>query len=232
MAINIGGMRHPYKNAQEVFLEKDLVSKEPFGQFKQWFDKASHTTGILEANAMCLATATRSGIPSARMVLLKSYGKEGFKFYTNYGSRKGQELVDNPQASLCFYWEPLMRSVRIEGEVKRLTEVESNEYFQTRPRSSQIGANVSDQSKVIASRDVLTEKQRQLEERYTDESVPILKPGNWGGFIVVPRTVEFWQGQSNRLHDRIRFRRLRADEDLPEHSQRGEDGWVYERLAP
>ncbi|XP_018015184.1 pyridoxine/pyridoxamine 5'-phosphate oxidase isoform X2 [Hyalella azteca] len=232
MPIRLIGMRQPYKNAQEVFLEEHLSSKEPIGQFKAWFEEACNCKGIIEANAMCLATATRDGFPSARMVLLKSYGPEGFKFYTNYGSRKGKELMENPRASLCFYWEPLQRSVRIEGKVEKLSAEESKEYFQSRPRSSQLGANVSEQSKVISSRDVLTTKEVELATMFADTSIPVPKPEQWGGFVVVPHAVEFWQGQSNRLHDRIRFRRPSSTEQLSDCTKVGEDGWVYERLAP
>uniref|UniRef100_A0A0P4W5N0 pyridoxal 5'-phosphate synthase n=1 Tax=Scylla olivacea TaxID=85551 RepID=A0A0P4W5N0_SCYOL len=257
MSIDIGGMRKPYKGKNEAFLEEDLVAKEPFGQFKEWFDEACNTPGIIEANAMCLATATKEGKPSARMVLLKGYGKEGFRFFTNYTSRKGQELtenplasvvfywsyngedrswsrqIENPQACLCFYWEPLMRSVRVEGRVERIGEEKSTEYFHSRPRSSQIGACVSPQSQVIADRHILLSKDKQLQEEYKDVKSVIPKPECWGGFLIVPDSIEFWQGQTNRIHDRIRFRKLGEDEILDETlTKKGEDGWVYERLAP
>ncbi|KAK3885331.1 hypothetical protein Pcinc_010453 [Petrolisthes cinctipes] len=233
MSIDIGGMRKPYKGKNEAFTEDDLAAKEPFAQFTAWFTEACYTPGIIEANAMCLATATRDGKPSARMVLLKGYGKEGFRFFTNSSSKKGQELTENPQASLCFYWEPLMRSVRVEGKVERLSEEASSEYFHSRPRSSQIGACVSPQSQVISGRHILTDKEQQLNEEYKDETVEIPRPDCWGGFLVVPESVEFWQGQTTRIHDRIRFRRLAMDEKINETlTKRGEDGWVYERLAP
>ncbi|KAK8374979.1 hypothetical protein O3P69_019955 [Scylla paramamosain] len=233
MSIDIGGMRKPYKGKNEAFLEEDLVAKEPFGQFKEWFDEACNTPGIIEANAMCLATATKEGKPSSRMVLLKGYGKEGFRFFTNYTSRKGQELIENPQACLCFYWEPLMRSVRVEGRVERIGEEKSTEYFHSRPRSSQIGACVSPQSQVIAGRHILLSKDKQLQEEYKDVKSVIPKPECWGGFLIVPDSIEFWQGQTNRIHDRIRFRKLGEDEILDETlTKKGENGWVYERLAP
>ncbi|KAK4296950.1 hypothetical protein Pmani_030597 [Petrolisthes manimaculis] len=257
MSIDIGGMRKPYKGKNEAFTEDDLAAKEPFAQFTDWFTEACNTPGIIEANAMCIATATRDGKPSARMVLLKGYGKEGFRFFTNYSSKKGQELtenpycslvfywsnngeekswsrqIENPQASLCFYWEPLMRSVRVEGKVVRLSDEASSEYFHSRPRSSQIGACVSPQSQVISGRHILTDKEQQLNEEYKDETVEIPRPDCWGGFLVVPESVEFWQGQTTRIHDRIRFRRLAMDEKINETlTKRGEDGWVYERLAP
>ncbi|XP_071519252.1 pyridoxine/pyridoxamine 5'-phosphate oxidase-like isoform X4 [Panulirus ornatus] len=215
MSIDIGGMRKPYKGKNEAFTEDDLVAKEPFAQFEAWFNEACHTPGIIEANAMCLATATKSGMPSARMVLLKGFGKEGFRFFTNYSSRKGRELV------------------RIEGHVVKLSEEESSEYFHSRPRSSQIGACVSPQSQVIAGRHILTEIDDQLNEEYKDEKKVIPKPESWGGFLIVPEAIEFWQGQTSRIHDRVLFRKPAADEVLDESlTKRGEDGWVYERLAP
>jgi len=234
MSINIGGMRHPYKTWKEAFLETDLVAKEPFEQFKSWFDEACETEGILEPNAMCLATASKSGRPSCRMVLLKSYGRDGFVFYTNFLSRKAGELDANPHASLCFYWEPLMRSVRVEGRVVRVEEKEAEEYFKSRPRPSQIGAWVSKQGEVIASRDVLTSRQQELRETYGDESVALDKPEYWGGYRVVPHTVEFWQGQSDRVHDRIVFTRPEEGDSVEPgtDTKPGVDGWNYQRLSP
>ncbi|XP_071519250.1 pyridoxine/pyridoxamine 5'-phosphate oxidase-like isoform X2 [Panulirus ornatus] len=239
MSIDIGGMRKPYKGKNEAFTEDDLVAKEPFAQFEAWFNEACHTPGIIEANAMCLATATKSGMPSARMVLLKGFGKEGFRFFTNYSSRKGRELTENPFASVVFYWsyngedKSWSRQVRIEGHVVKLSEEESSEYFHSRPRSSQIGACVSPQSQVIAGRHILTEIDDQLNEEYKDEKKVIPKPESWGGFLIVPEAIEFWQGQTSRIHDRVLFRKPAADEVLDESlTKRGEDGWVYERLAP
>ncbi|XP_066942865.1 pyridoxine/pyridoxamine 5'-phosphate oxidase-like isoform X3 [Macrobrachium rosenbergii] len=215
MSIDIGGMRKPYKGKNEAFTEDDLVAKEPFAQFREWFDQACSTPGIIEANAMCLATSTKCGKPSARMVLLKGYGKDGFRFFTNYTSRKGEELV------------------RVEGTVEKLSEKESDDYFHSRPRSSQIGACISPQSKVIEGRHILTEKEQDLLEEYSDDKKIIPKPETWGGFRVVPEVIEFWQGQTTRIHDRIRFRKPLPDEVLDEQlTKQGEDGWFYERLAP
>ena len=232
MAVDIGGMRKPYHDKSDVFDFKDLVSKEPFQQFKSWFEAASSNEAIYEANAMCLSTATTDGIPSARMVLLKKFGPEGFSFFTNYTSRKAQELDSNPRAALVFYWEPLKRSVRVEGTVARLSEAESLQYFKSRPVSSQIGACVSNQSQVIPGRAVLTEKETELLAEYGEGRREVPKP-DWGGYRVVPSVVEFWQGQSTRIHDRIRFRTRRDGEILdPAVSREGEDGWIIERLAP
>jgi len=232
MSVDIGGMRKPYHDKSDFFDFKDLAAREPFDQFKAWFEEASKNEKIYEANAMCLSTATKEGIPSARMVLLKKYGPEGFTFYTNYTSRKAGELDSNPRAALVFYWEPLQRSVRVEGKVERVGEEESTNYFHSRPVSSQIGACVSDQSKVIADRKVLTDKEQDLLAKYGDGKEMVPKP-DWGGYRVVPHKVEFWQGQSTRIHDRIRFRRQEELEEIDEMmTQKGDDGWLIERLAP
>ncbi|OWK51076.1 Pyridoxine-5'-phosphate oxidase [Lonchura striata] len=165
------------------------------------------------------------------MVLLKGLGPDGLRFFTNYESRKGRELDSNPFASLVFYWEPLCRQVRVEGSVRRLPEEESDRYFQSRPRDSQIGAVVSRQSSVIPDREYLRKKNVELEELYRDKPVP--RPDYWGAYLVEPEVVEFWQGQSNRLHDRIVFRRLRdRAAPLGAMTHRGHGDWVYERLSP
>lgn len=233
MAVDSGvsSMRASYRGRQDVFTEEDLAFKEPIGQFTEWFNQARNNEKILEANAMCLATASKDGTPSARYVLLKGFGPDGFKFFTNYESRKGKELDENPKAALTFYWDVLRRSIRIEGKVLRLSEKESDEYFHSRPRESQIGACASNQSTPISGRCVLTSAEQELTTKYSDHIIP--RPSYWGGYILIPHSIEFWQGQSTRLHDRIRFR-------LPENSEKpdgkllheGENGWVYERLAP
>lgn len=231
MSIDIGGMRKPYHDRGDCFDVKDLTARDPIGQFKAWFDEATAHSEIDEANAMCLATATRDGAPSARMVLLKKYGSEGFTFYTNYTSRKASDLDSNPRAALVFYWEPLKRSVRIEGQVEKVPEEESEAYFKSRPVSSQIGAWVSDQSKVIKDRSVLTDKEAELQAQCGEKGLD--RPPHWGGYRVVPQSVEFWQGQSTRIHDRIRFRLAQAGESVDESTTaRGEDNWLIERLAP
>ncbi|KAL0268627.1 UNVERIFIED_CONTAM: hypothetical protein PYX00_010486 [Menopon gallinae] len=232
-SIDLGAMRIKYKTKNDTFSESDLVSKDPILQFKHWFDIARETPGILEANAMCLCTCTKDGFPSARYVLLKGYGKDGFKFFTNYSSRKGIELTQNPRAALVFYWEPLKRSVRIEGNVEKLSDEESDNYFHSRPKESQISACSSNQSTVIQSRSVLTDKETELKMKYSNDTDVIPRPENWGGYIVIPHSIEFWQGQSDRMHDRVRFRHLKENEQLDEEIvHKGEDGWVYERLSP
>ncbi|XP_068633131.1 pyridoxine/pyridoxamine 5'-phosphate oxidase-like isoform X1 [Battus philenor] len=233
MSIDIGGMRIKYKDKKDTFLEKHLVSKEPFGQFKSWFEDACDKKEILEPNAMCLATVSKEGYPSARFVLCKGYGKDGYKFFTNYESRKAKEMAENPNVAATFYWEILNRSVRIEGQVEKLSEDESTIYFHSRPVPSQIAACASYQSTPIMSRDVLCEREGKLEAEYIIPGKEVPKPKYWGGYIIRPKSVEFWQGQKDRLHDRIKFRRPKEDE-VPDGKilHQGEDGWVYERLSP
>ncbi|XP_066522177.1 pyridoxine-5'-phosphate oxidase [Hoplias malabaricus] len=230
-AMDLSNMRKKYKCDEECFEEDQLASLDPIKQFGVWFDQATKCPEILEANAMCIATATKDGKPSARMVLLKGYCDEGFRFFSNYESRKGKELESNPHACLVFYWEPLNRQIRIEGTVERIPYQSSCEYFQSRPKSSQIGAVVSRQSTVIPDREYIRLKNAEVEEKYKDSDVPM--PDYWGGYIVKPSMIEFWQGQTNRLHDRIVFTKLKDGEaELGEMQHPGEGGWVYHRLAP
>ncbi|GFN82436.1 retrovirus-related pol polyprotein line-1 [Plakobranchus ocellatus] len=227
------GMRKPYKDNNEVFDIGDLVSKEPFKQFLSWFDQARKTDDIKEANAMALATATKDGIPSVRMVLMKGIDDSAIYFYTNYLSQKAKELDENPHCSLMFYWELLNKSVRISGVAQRVSKEESTDYFHSRPKASQIGACVSLQSSVVKDRKVLDERNQELTEKYSDSTSIIPKPDFWGGYKVIPTRFEFWQGQTNRLHDRIVFRKPLSGETInPETTHRGSDGWVFERLMP
>lgn len=230
--MDLGPMRKSYRGDREAFEEAHLTSLDPMKQFASWFEEAVQCPDIGEANAMCLATCTGDGKPSARMLLLKGFGKDGFRFFTNYESRKGKELDSNPFASLVFYWEPLNRQVRVEGPVKKLPEKDAEDYFHSRPKSSQIGAVVSRQSSVIPDREYLRKKNEELGQLYREQEVP--KPEYWGGYILYPQVMEFWQGQTNRLHDRIVFRRGLATGDSPlgPMTHHGEEDWVYERLAP
>jgi pyridoxamine 5'-phosphate oxidase len=198
-------------------LDEKRVEREPIRQFEIWFDEAMAAKLPL-AEAMTLATATPEGRPSARMVLLKQVDQEGFVFFTNYHSAKSAELEINPYAALVFYWQPFERQVRIEGKVERTSTAESEEYFQTRPRESQIGAWASPQSSVIAGREVLEERARELEDYYRDREIEC--PGHWGGYRLRPDKVEFWKGRPGRLHDRILYELM-------------SDGtWSIKRLAP
>ncbi|HTU92716.1 MAG TPA: pyridoxamine 5'-phosphate oxidase [Gemmataceae bacterium] len=193
------------------------VDADPLHQFEKWFGQAL-AVQLPEPNAMTLATATPDGQPSARVVLLKAFDASGFTFFTNYDSRKGRELSANPRAALLLFWPELQRQVRIEGTVERVSEAESDAYFRSRPLGSRLGAWASGQSEVIASRDVLEQRVRELMQRFPDGDVPC--PSHWGGYRVRPLAIEFWQGRPDRLHDRLRYRRVQPD------------GWRLERLSP
>jgi len=196
--------------------EKDLA-RDPFRQFEQWFQEAE-AARIPEPNAMVCSLADRNGRPSSRTVLLKGIDGRGFVFFSNYESRKGRELAENPRASLLFPWIAQERQVIVEGSVKKLSREESDAYFHSRPQASQLAAWASPQSAVIAGRSVLDEAMRTLEKKYAGQKVPV--PPYWGGYRVQPDTVEFWQGRHGRLHDRLRYRR----------EQNGD--WAIDRLAP
>jgi pyridoxamine 5'-phosphate oxidase len=196
--------------------EKDLA-RDPFRQFEKWFQEAE-AARIPEPNAMVLSTAALDGRPSARTVLLKGLDGRGFVFYGNHESRKGRELAANARAALLFPWIALERQVIAEGVVARVSREESEAYFHSRPRLSQLAAWASPQSSIVPSRAVLEESLRTLEDRYAGREVPL--PPHWGGYRLAPETVEFWQGRRNRLHDRLRYRRER------------DGAWSVERLGP
>ncbi|XP_050543458.1 pyridoxine-5'-phosphate oxidase isoform X3 [Daktulosphaira vitifoliae] len=227
---NFAQKRVAYRSNDDLFLEENLESKDPIKLFSSWFQNASECSDVRQPNAACLATATKNGIPSARFVLLKSYDEYGFTFYTNSCSRKGRELEENPVAALTIYWDPLNRSVRIEGPVVKVSESESNEYFRTRPRSSQIGAHVSHQSSVIPNRDTLKKLTENIIMEFENKDVP--RPSYWNGYKILPHNIEFWQGQSDRLHDRIKFVRSELAGEYQSVCKLGENGWAFYRLSP
>lgn len=212
---DLSDLREEYDRAA---LTRERVADDPLDQFRTWFEEA-HDADLPEPNAMTLSTAAPDGSPSARIVLLKGVDERGFRFYTNYDSRKGAELAQNPRAALVFWWAPLERQVRVEGDVERLPSDESDAYFQSRPRGSQLGAWVSPQSRIIESREVLDTHLEEVKAKYEGEEIP--RPSDWGGYVVRPTQIEFWQGRRSRLHDRLRYRR-----DDPSES------WNLERLAP
>jgi pyridoxamine 5'-phosphate oxidase len=209
---------HARKEYDRGSLDEATVYRDPIRQFAAWYD-AAVAAGIPEPEAMTLATATPDGRPSARVVLLRSFDARGFCFFTNYDSRKGRELADNPHAAVAFHWAVLERQVRIEGRVEQTTAAESDAYFHSRPSASRIGAWSSPQSRVIASRAELETLVARYAAEHPDESA-IPRPPHWGGFRLVPERIEFWQGRPSRLHDRLRFERQAGG------------GWQLDRLAP
>jgi len=209
------GMRHDYTE-RGALLEADLAA-DWTSQFARWFAEAT-AAGLPEPNAMIVATADAEARPSARTVLLKGYDERGFVFFTNYTSRKGTEALANPAASLVFPWFAVQRQVLVAGAVEQVDRAETEEYFATRPRGSQLGAWASPQSQVLPDRAAVEAGLAAAVERFGAEG-PVPPPPHWGGLRVIPETVEFWQGRGNRLHDRLRFRRTAA-------------GWIVERLAP
>lgn len=210
---SIADIRKDYK--LKSLLEQDVKSN-PVDQFSDWWNEAV-SSQIEEVNAMTLATATQGGLPSARIVLLKGFTYEGFKFYTNYESHKGTELALNPHAALVFFWKELERQIRVEGTVEKLSEEDAEAYFKTRPAASRIGAWASPQSTTIAGRETIEENVLKYKAQFGEENIP--KPPHWGGYIVRPLKIEFWQGRRSRLHDRIQYTRQNED-------------WKIERIAP
>ena len=211
---DIQDLREDYRFGNLI---EDQVPNSPIELFTQWFDDAK-SAQIPEPNAMTIATVNQEGKPSARIVLLKGYNEEGFIFYTNYDSRKGQDIAINPFVSIVFLWKEIERQVRIEGKVIKLSEELSTEYYHSRPKASQIGAWVSPQSSVIQNRSILEDKYEDISKQYKNvDHLP--KPPNWGGNIILPSMIEFWQGRSSRLHDRLRY--IGVD-----------NNWQIDRLAP
>lgn len=209
----INSLRHDF--AQQT-LDISDVSTSPILQFEKWFKEAVDAK-VNEPNAMTVCTATKDGRPSARILLLRNFDEKGFVYYSNYNSRKGKEFDENPFGALLFFWPELERQVRIEGLVVKQTDVESDSYFHSRPRESKLGAWTSNQSEVINNRDILASKYENFALQFPEEQVP--RPPHWGGYVLMPTTMEFWQGRPSRLHDRVLYTREKGD-------------WKIERLSP
>lgn len=211
-------MRLTYKTPD--LTESDMLP-DPFAQFQRWFEEYNSLELDVETNAISIATCGSDGMPSVRVVLLKGLKENGFVFFTHYTSKKGKQLGENQKAAMCSYMEALRRQVRVEGIVQKLSDEESDSYFHSRPRASQLGALASDQSTVIANRQELETKLAALEEEYKDPSKEIPRPPQWGGYLLIPQNFEFWQGGVARLHDRFEYRRNGAEGD-----------WEMQRLSP
>lgn len=215
-------MENDLSNYRKVYqkseLSKNNISENPLELFQKWFYEVEEFGGDVEANAMTISTIGKDGFPKNRVVLLKKYTWEGFIFYTNYNSEKGQAIEENPNVCLSFFWHNIERQVIIKGTAEKISENLSDGYFESRPDGSKLGAWASDQSEVVASRKYLDDRLASFEEQFKNKE--ITRPKNWGGYIVKPTSIEFWQGRPNRMHDRIRYT-LQEDYD-----------WKIDRLAP
>ncbi|AFU67387.1 pyridoxamine 5'-phosphate oxidase PdxH [Psychroflexus torquis ATCC 700755] len=210
---------HDYRKSYEKSsLDRGNLNQNPLQQFRSWFNDVEKSGGSDETNAMTVSTIGADDFPKSRIVLLKYYDENGFVFYTNYESEKGKALIDNPKTCLSFFWPNMERQVIIKGLAEKLPDIVSDNYFASRPKGSQLGALVSNQSEIIENREVLENELKSLEDKYQNKEVP--RPKSWGGFLVRPQSMEFWQGRPNRLHDRFRFTLI---DDLD---------WKIERLAP
>lgn len=214
MQDNLYNKRQSYEHGQ---LDTTSVDPNPMQQFRSWYYEVEDFGGVSEVNAMAVATVDQQGQPKTRMVLLKKYDERGFIFYTNYQSEKGRSIAANPKVCLSFFWPNMERQVIIKGEAETISAAESDNYFASRPKGSQLGALVSEQSSVVDQRGLLEDELSRLEDQYQDKDIP--RPQHWGGYLVRPTEFEFWQGRPNRLHDRIRYTLAGLD-------------WEIERLAP
>jgi pyridoxamine 5'-phosphate oxidase len=215
--LDVASFRRDYHHSE---LRRADLPSDPFTQFHGWLDEASACPAIIESTAMILSTASSSGQVSSRVVLLKGYDEHGFRFFTNTTSRKASQIAENDSVSLLFFWEALERQIQINGRASLLPRAETEAYFASRPRGSRIGAWASRQSSVVPNREALDRRAAELEVRFTEGEVPT--PEFWSGYLVVPQSIEFWQGRPNRLHDRLRYQRTGSDDAA----------WSIDRLSP
>ncbi len=212
-------MSRDLSNYRDKYLKGELIeknlSKDPFDLFNNWFEDLEKYGNERENNAMSLSTVNEKNVPTTRVVLLKQFSKKGFIFYTNYNSRKGNHIKNNPNVCVSFYWPSMERQVIINGKVSEISKIESDKYFNSRPRSSQLGAIISNQSEIIPSRKYLEDKLSKIDSNNND----LIRPSNWGGYIIKPELFEFWQGRDSRLHDRIIFSKSKTK-------------WTHKRLSP
>lgn len=232
-AHDLSDMRRPYRDQDDGIEESKLASRDPIKLFEDWFQAVKSSNTVYEPNAFSISTCGSSGQPTSRMVLLKGFDQDGFRFFTHYSSQKGQDIESNNKVAMLFYWDSFNRQVRIEGSAKKLPEQVAVDYFSRRPQSSQVGAAISDQKSLIESRAALMEKYNKLKADLGDKAPE--KPETWGGYLIRPEKFEFWQGNTNRVHDRIIFERkidhstARIDGSLIKEA---ENGWLMSRQLP
>lgn len=228
---DLSDMRKPYRDQDDGIEESNLPTLDPIKLFADWFQKTKESNTVYEPNAFCISTASKSGQPSARMVLLKGFDDSGFRFFSHSSSQKGRNISENPKVAMLFYWDSFNRQVRIEGSAKVLDSDVAQDYFQRRPQSSQIGAAISDQCSLVESRDELMKRFNDLKTELGEKAPP--KPNTWNGYLVVPEVFEFWQGNTNRVHDRIIFRKPKSGEKPDgKLTKSAENGWLMERMMP
>lgn len=229
---DLSDMRRPYRDQDDGIEESQLPSRDPITLFGNWFEIAKASNTVYEPNAFCISTCGPSNQPTSRMVLLKGFDEKGFQFFTHYSSQKGQDIEHNPKVAMLFYWDSFNRQVRIEGIAQKLPVETAENYFKRRPQSSQVGAAISDQKSLIESRTALMDKYDKLKAECGEEAPP--KPPTWGGYLIVPHRFEFWQGNTNRVHDRILFRRKVSDDEKIDGklTKEADNGWLMERQLP
>lgn len=229
---DLSDMRRPYRDQDDGIEESQLPTRDPIKLFENWFQMVKESKTVYEPNAFCISTAGKDGQPTSRMVLLKGFDQDGFRFFSHKTSKKGRDIAENPKVAMLFYWDSFNRQVRIEGTAEMLPIQAAEDYFKRRPQSSQIGAAISDQWSLIESRDELMKKYDDLKAELGDKTPE--RPQTWVGYLVRPKRFEFWQGNTNRVHDRIIFGKPTGDvgDYDPKLTKQAENGWLMERQLP